>query len=83
MQTRKVYVEVVVRVNTEGEMRPLSIKFEDGNVYQVDKLVSRRLAASTKVGGCGMRYTIMVLGRETFLFSEDNNKWFVEAKVYS
>jgi hypothetical protein len=34
-------------------------------------------AASTKVGGCGIRYTVRIEGKETYLFDEDG-KWFVE-----
>ena len=33
-----------------------------------------------KVGGTGIRYTIMVCDKETYLFDEENGKWFVEAK---
>jgi len=36
-------------------------------------------AASKKVGGGGIRYTVMIRGRESYLFQE-GNKWFVEAK---
>ena len=32
-----------------------------------------------KVGGCGIRYTVMIGGHESFLYNEDE-KWFVEAK---
>ena len=32
-QCRKVYVEVQVRVSPERDVRPLSIKFEDGKLY--------------------------------------------------
>lgn len=34
---------------------------------------------STKVGGCGIRYTVMIGGHESSLYNEDE-KWFVEAK---
>ena len=32
-----------------------------------------------KEGGCGIRYTVMIGGHESFLYNEDE-KWFVEAK---
>ena len=38
-------------------------------------------AASTKVGGTGIRYTVQICGKPTFLFDEENGKWFVEAKT--
>lgn len=76
---RKVYVSVVVRINEAGQVRPLSIEYEDGRIYEVDRLIDCKRAASTKVGGCGIRYTCRIRGKETFLF-EDENRWFVEAK---
>lgn len=80
MYRRKVYVEVVLRQDTDGHKRPLSIRWEDGEVYEIDRLKDVRLAASLKVGGYGWRYTVFIEGKETYLFEEDN-RWFVEAKV--
>lgn len=80
MSRRKVYVEVVLRQDTDGNKRPLNIKWLDGSIYEIDRLKDVRLAASLKVGGCGIRYTVFIEGRETYLF-EEGNRWFVEAKV--
>lgn len=76
---RKVFVEVELRVSPEGEIRPLSITFEDGIKYEIDRLCQRTRAHSTKVGGTGIRYTIVINNHQTYLF-EDDGKWFVEAK---
>lgn len=78
---RKVYVAVTAEHQTDGTCRPKSIKFEDGRVYEIDRVKYRCRAASTKVGGTGLRYTIMVGGKETYLFDEENGRWFVEAKT--
>lgn len=77
---RKVYVEVRARHLTDGTCKPESIKFENDEVYKIDDIKSCCRAASTKVGGTGLRYTVMICGKETFLFDEENGKWFVEAK---
>ena len=74
---RKVYVAVNLDVDIEGKIRPRSIRWEDGHVYEIDRLKQRIRAASTKV--CGIRYTVMICGKETYLFNEDD-RWFVEAK---
>lgn len=50
-----------------------------GCSYQIDQLKYKCRAASSKVSGGGIRYTVIIHGKETFLFSE-GNKWFVEAK---
>ena len=75
---RRVYVSVVVRYDESGGVRPLSITWEDGRTFEVDRLLDVRRAAATKAGGQGMRYTCRILGKETYLF-EDNGRWFVEA----
>lgn len=78
-QFRKVYVEVQLTVSSEGDVRPNTIKFEDGTVYEIDRLRHRCRAHATKVGGTGIRYTVVIRGQETYLF-EDEGKWFVEAR---
>ena len=82
-ERRKVYVEVDVTHKTDGTARPRKIKFEDGEVYEIDRVRHCCRAASTKVGGTGLRYTVMICGTETFLFDEENGKWFVEGKEKS
>ena len=76
---RKVYVDCTVRVDKEGNKRPLSIVFEDQKEYIVDRLIQIKRCAARKVGGTGIRYTVRIKGKETYLF-EDENRWFVEAK---
>ena len=78
-QFRKVYVEVQLTVSPEGDVRPTTIKFEDGTIYEIDRLRHRCRAHATKVGGTGIRYTVVIRGQETYLF-EDDGKWFVEAR---
>ncbi len=79
---RKVYVDVILKNKKEGIIRPLSITWEDGMTYDVDRVKHICKAASTKVGGCGTRYTVVIEGKETYLFHEDD-RWFVEAKVHT
>ena len=55
-ERRKVYVEVDVTHKTDGTARPRKIKFEDGEVYEIDRVRHCCRAASTKVGGTGLRY---------------------------
>jgi len=76
---RKVYVPVTLKVGSDGFMRPLSITWEDGKVYEVTQIRDVRRAASLKAGGVGIRYTCVIGKQETYLFQEEN-RWFVEAK---
>ena len=77
----KRYVPVIARFDEDGALTPLSIIWEDGTSYHVDRILDRRRAASLKVGGIGMRYLVEIGGRRTYLFYE-GPRWFVERKVY-
>ena len=76
---RKVYVEVTAKFDTEGNITPLSVTWEDGMVYEIDRILDRRRAASLKAGGIGMRYTCRILGQRSYLYYEEPG-WFVEGK---
>lgn len=54
-ERRKVYVEVRARHLTDGTCKPESIKFENDEVYKIDHVKRCCRAASTKVGGTGLR----------------------------
>jgi len=82
----KVYVKVNVFFREDGTVIPTDIVWKDGKRYHIDKVTDIRQAASLKVGGQGDRYTIMVKGRQKFLFFERSTglfgsnlgRWFVE-----
>ena len=78
---RRVDVGVTLKVSPEGNVRPLTITFENGKTYTIDRLKERKRAAATKVGGTGIRYTVVFQNRDSYLF-EDEGNWFVEAKKY-
>ena len=82
MQTascRKAYVSVNLDVDNEGVFYPRLIRWDNGLVFQIDQILYKCRASSKKVGGGGIRYTVMIKGKETFLFRE-GEKWFVEAR---
>ncbi len=75
----KVYVAVKVRYHPDGRIEPLSVVWEDGHEYEIDKVLGVCRAASLKAGGIGMRYTVRIGRKETYLFLEEN-RWFVERR---
>jgi hypothetical protein len=77
MEYSKEYLTVKLRVNPDGSIRPLSFIWTDGNAYKIERILHMTPAASTKVGGRGMRYTIVVEGKESYLF-EEAGRWFME-----
>ena len=77
---KKTYVEVNVKFDTDGNIIPLKITWADGKEFFIDRIIDKRKAASLKAGGTGMRYTIRINGKTTFLWYEEPG-WFVEAKI--
>ena len=77
---RKVFVEVTAKFDTEGNITPLSLLWEDGTVYEINRVLDVRRAASLKAGGIGIRYTVKIGGRQSYLYFE-GPKWLVEAKL--
>ena len=75
----KVYVAVVARYSPEGELRPLSLQWEDGRSFSIDRILDVRRAASLKAGGAGIRYTVRIGRQETYLFLEED-RWFVQRR---
>ena len=85
----KVYVEVNASFGEDGQMLPKSLIWEDGTTYNIDKVTDIRQAAAMKAGGQGDRYTIIINGKQSYLFFERSTnlsgnvigRWFVERKV--
>ena len=85
----KVYVDVDASFDRDGLMLPRAIKWEDGSVYEIDRVTGIRQAPAEKAGGQGDRYTVMIGGKQTYLFFERDpeiagpivGRWFVERRV--
>lgn len=80
MEARKVIVEVIGLFTKDGQFRPQRMVWEDGTTYEIDRIKQVARRAALKVGGTGLRYTVMILGKERYLFREDDI-WFVEANA--
>ena len=73
------YEKVTATFDCDGDLIPEYIVWDDGRRYRIDKISDVRYAASLKAGGAGIRYTCHILGKERYLFLEEN-RWFVDAK---
>ena len=80
MESSKVYVDVNATFSKDGRLIPKSFIWTDGHVYEIQRVKNVCRAASLKAGGVGMRYTCVIDGRESHLYYEDNNMWFLEGK---
>lgn len=80
LENCKVYVSVTAVFTKEGKLVPKSFVWKNGHVYDIQKVTDVCRAASLRAGGAGLRYTCIVDGRESHLFYEENNLWFVEER---
>lgn len=79
----KIFVDVLIHHEANGNMIPRSIMWQDGTEYEIDRVKSVCTAASLKAGGFGVRYTVRIRGKERYLFFERGaypERWFVEDK---
>ena len=88
-EANKVYVSVFVEHRSDGTMLPREIIWEDGQKYEIARVIDIRQAYAAKAGGHGDRYTIQVNGASSIFFYERSTnltgntigRWFVERKV--
>ncbi len=89
VQSAKVYVGVNASFDHEGRLTPKVIKWEDGAAFEIDRVLDVRQAAAMRAGGQGDRYTVMVRGKQSYLFFERSTastgpnlgRWFVERRA--
>lgn len=73
----KIDLIVNARHNADGSIVPIFIVWGDGRVFEVDKGIEVKRAASIKAGSLGIRYRCKIMGKEIDLF-DDDDKWFME-----
>jgi hypothetical protein len=88
MHPQRIYIEMRVSFSADGNMTPVEIKWEDGRVFEIDRVIDVRRAASG-AGSMGLRYTVKIMGRVRRLFFEDTwsdtgrPRWFIESEAMS
>lgn len=73
----KIFVSITAEHNVNGSIRPIFMKWEDGRIFSIDKILDVRMAASLKAGGQGLRYTCRIANKQVYLFC-DEGRWFIE-----
>lgn len=82
----RVYVKVTSDFDATGAMTPKAITWADGRIYKIDTVRDFRPASSFEPGRTGDCFTVMIQGKERFLFFERTNslygsrfgRWWVE-----
>lgn len=81
MDYKKVYVSVVAKFDADGTITPLSVQWDDGRLFEIDRVLESRNVASTKFGGYGTRYLCLFRGQRKLLFYDKReSRWFVEVR---
>jgi len=77
----RTYVQVIATFSEDGQITPHALTLHDRQ-YMIDRVLDRRPAAATKAGGQGLRYTVRIQGKETYIFYDEHQRWFVEEKEH-
>ncbi len=77
----KKYVKVTATFDCDGSLVPNYIFWDDNKRYPIDRITDVRYATSLKAGGCGIRYTCRILGKEQKFFSKKKNCLFKLKKI--
>lgn len=80
MNYEKVYVVVYLKISIDGYMKPISIEWTDGTLYEIDKIIDERNAPPVHTGGVLTRkYRVVIMGKEKIIYlDKQTNRWFVE-----
>ena len=73
----KINLEVNADFDIDGNIRPRAITWEDGRVFEIDRILDARMAPAMVAGGLGMRYICRIRGKVVKLFNDEGN-WFME-----
>ncbi len=77
----KVYVAMILRISEDGKMSPLAVEWENGQRYDITKIIDVRQAPPRHVGSSPtVRYTVDIAGSRRELYHE-GERWFVEKLI--
>ena len=74
---KKEYIKIFAIFTSDGRVIPKSFLYSDGNIYKIDRIIDVKRKASLKTGGSGICYTVIIQGKEKYLF-RDEDKWYME-----
>ena len=75
MNSRKKYIELIVRIDREGRQTPVAVVWEDGRQFPVRKVLDRR-SVITAAGGAAVCYTCL-FGRKRKELYREKDRWYI------
>jgi len=76
---KKTYVQVEAWFSKDGAVHPTCVIWNDGIRYTVQSVLDVRPGVSLPASGAGMRYTVRIGSRVTYLY-QAGTRWFVEQR---
>ena len=62
---------MIAKFEEDGRIIPLQVLWEDGRVFEIDRILDMRPGVSLKAGGQGIRYVCRILNKEACLYYEE------------
>ena len=73
---RKVPVGVLAQFDAEGRLLPVSVTWENGRVYNIDRVLDMRVSRTNRGN---RRYGVVIHAQQTFLY-RTGDMWYMEAE---
>ncbi len=70
----------MLNVTESGNKMPVSLYFENGITYIIEKIVKIEKYFTTRQGTLSSRYSVIIRGQSTYLYEEGDGRWYVERK---
>lgn len=81
-QAQRAYLGVYTYTDPQGRVIPTRLRWEDGQEWEIDRVLDIRAGVARKAGGAGLRYLLRIAGHEREIFLVDG-RWFAEIPAES
>ena len=72
---RKVSVGVLAQFDAEGRLLPVSVTWENGRVYSIDRVLGMRVSRANSEN---RRYDVVIRAKPAYLY-RSGDRWYMEA----
>lgn len=73
--SERIAIQVMYQVDTDGNISPLRITWSDGREFSIERVLHACILEDDDV--VGVRYTVLICGRQKQLYHLSDNKWYV------
>ena len=73
---RKVPVGVLAQFDAQGRLLPVSVTWENGRVYNIERVLGMRISRVNRTNHC---YDVVIHAQETCLYRA-GDMWYMEAE---